>query len=203
MRRVVMHARCVAIPFALALLVAGCGSPPQGDTSVNTEAQAQAEAQAKALADQQACMTHALDDAVLKVQSDAATKAALDAQDLTNCPGDFVSGFVALRTSVRNYLQSHAEVIAHSGQANEAAGEDLLNLGCSIIKGEQCAPSAIANWNNVDDDLKRRDAENRDTYQKAMADLETIIARYGLYIRKTDASPESGNASAPSDGNAM
>ena len=198
-----------AILLSVALTVAGCSAQPQSNPNAyvqpdNAAAEAQAKEKALALAAQKTCITNATNDAVLKVQSDAATQIALDGQDLTNCPADFVSAFVALRTSVRNYLQSHHEVIAHSGEADAAGSADLLNLGCSIIAGKQCAPSAVGNWMDVDADLKNRDAVNRAAYQKKMDELEAVIARYGLYIRKPQSTPTpSGDNMAPDAGNAM
>lgn len=190
--------------LACAGLTAGCGSQMSTGDNGDAAAKVEAAAQAKLLADQKACITNALNDAILKQQDDAETQAALESQDLTNCPTDFVGSFVALRTSVRDYLQTQREVTTHDGQANGAAGGDLLNLGCSIIAGKQCAPSAIIDWMNVDTELKRRVAANRTAYQKAMTDIETVSARYGVYISKSEATPpESANMSALADGNTM
>jgi hypothetical protein len=102
-----------------------------------------------------------LNNAVLKQQSDAATVAALEAQDLTGCPSAFVQAFVGLRTAVRSYMQTQQEIRTHSLGEDDAVGQDmLLNLPCSLMAGQQCFNSSINEWQRADAALKQRDAEN-------------------------------------------
>lgn len=170
--------------LAVAAVLSGCSDPapssadattPQGPTAGELAQQQR----------QKACVSSALNNAVLKQQGDAATVASLGAQDLTDCPSDFIQAFVGLRNAVRNYMQTQQEMRTHGLQEDDAVGKDvLLNLPCSLIAGQKCFTSSFDKWQQADAALKQRNSENETALRQAMANIEQVSAGHGIYIRQ-------------------
>lgn len=170
----------------LALTLAGCDGAMPGRSEVDNAAAAQAAAQAAQLAAQQRCMSDALNNTFYRQQSDSELEAALFRQNLDECPTDFTEAFVRLRNAAKTYLAVASQLSAHNGREDTAYQADGLNLLCSIIAGSQCADSAVDEWNTQDSALKARVDAAKDELDSAKADIEQLIARYGLYVRSPD-----------------
>lgn len=168
------------LSVALMLSTAGCDTQPAGDS--DSEQPALSDQRQQELAAQAECITKALNDAVLSPQNVKATLDSMMSQSLNGCPTDFTEGFVTLRIAVRDYAQTLTEIEAHNKASDAAIGFDVLNLGCSIFSGQQCAQSSIQSWVDADAALKDRDAASRAAIQSAYNGLEAIAARYGVYI---------------------
>lgn len=181
--------------LALVLATAGCGSQPATVTGTDPSAPSSEDAQRAAEEARKAaeaeCISKAFNEAVLSPQNVTATLDSMMGQSLDGCPNDFTSGFVTLRTAVRNYAQTLGQIEAHKKEQDAALGYDAANLVCSVFSGEQCAPSSIQGWVDTDNALKAQDAANRAAIQSAYDALEAVAAQHGVYIRTAPASPSS------------
>lgn len=182
--------------LAVAAVLSGCSDPAPSSADTPATQGPTADELARQ-GNERACISRALNDAVLKRQSDVATVAALDAQDLTDCPSDFIQAFVGLRNAVRNYMQTQQEIRTHGLQEDDAVGKDvLLNLPCSLIAGQKCFTSSFDKWQQADAALKQRNSENETSLRQAMANIEQVSAGHGIYIRQPGA-PAPGSDDSP------
>lgn len=181
------------IALASALVVTGCSQSAPDNR--NTEDLPSVEDQR--LAAQAECIRATMDATIVRPKTTVATLDAMMAQNLSGCPNDFKSTFVALRAATRDYLQTLQEIAVHNREREKAVNRDLVNLGCSIFRGQQCASSSVAGWMDVNDTLKAHDAENRAAVQRSYNALEASAANYGVYIRiPNDSTSDSATGAA-------
>lgn len=175
--------------LALTLALAGCDGATQAPTptsTVNAEAAANAADAAIALETQRGCMTAALNNTVYKQQSDSDLEAALFAQDLKECPIDFIQSYVALRNAAKDYLVVARELTAHSDTKTAADENDWWNLGCSVLSGRQCVEWPSDVWNRANGEIKTRFEAAKAALASARGGNEQVAAGYGIYFRTAD-----------------
>lgn len=169
---------------ATALCLTGCDSRPAPDANfTGTEQPDSPDPDASLLAAQRGCMTGALNNTLYRQQSDSQLESALFSQDLGSCPTDFIEAYVQLRNAARDYLRLSRELFAQQGREDDAHRSDDLNLLCSLIAGAQCAEWQTGQWREENAELGRRVDAARATMESSNANIETVIARYGLYVR--------------------
>lgn len=174
--------RFVGFACVVGLFLAGCNAET-GSSPVSSDAAAEA----VQLESQRSCMTSALNSTLYRQQSDTDLENALFDQDLGTCPTDFIEAFVQLRNAARDYLRLSREFLAHQGRKDAAYSSDGLNILCSIMAGAQCVEWQSGRWAQEDTELARKVSAANVTLEAAKANVEIVIARYGLYVRDAQA----------------
>lgn len=189
--------------FTLALLLgtSACSKQPAPDNSASAPDNNAAQEAARLAAEQanQQCIVTALNDTIYRQQSDDALVTALSTEKLDGCTEDFTQAFVDLRQGVQAYVPLARQVAEHARSSDSAVGADGVNLLCSLVRGEQCAPSFTVAWAAADDDLRQRATDAKTRMDTAKDAVEHVAAGYNVYAH-TDPAPDAAAPDASAGG---